>query len=102
MKFLKKCAVVLLGVVLLVSMAACAHKLSGTYKSKGPISQSITFDGDKVTTGLLGFDIDGTYVIENGTIVITYEVLGVSTNWEKSFEEKGNSIFIDGTEYIKE
>ena len=49
-----------------------------------------------------GIDVEGEYLIEDDTITITYSFLNLSYDWKKSFEKKGNSIFIDGTEFIKE
>ena len=49
-----------------------------------------------------GINVEGEYLIEDDTITITYSLLNLSYDWEKSFEKKGNSIFIDGTEFIKE
>ena len=49
-----------------------------------------------------GIDIEGDYVIEDGEITITYNLLGLKYDMVKSFERKGSSIFIDGTEFVKE
>ena len=37
-----------------------------------------------------------------GEITITYSLLGLSYDWVKSFKKDGSSIFIDGTEFVKE
>ena len=85
-------------------LTACATKLSGTYTNDdGLVKQSFTFKEDnKVEFSAFGLEIEGEYLIEDNTITITYSLLGVSYDWEKSFVKKGNSIFIDGTEFVKE
>ncbi len=90
--------------ILVCTLASCATKLHGTYtKSDGIIKQSFTFkDDNKVDVSAFGIDVEGEYHIENGKITITYSLLGLSYDWEKSFDKKGNSIFIDGTEFVKE
>lgn len=96
-------AVMTLSLILCI-FAACATTLKGTYTSKeGLIEQSFTFkEDDKVEVSAFGIDIEGDYVIEDGEITITYSLLGLKYDWVKSFEKKGNSIFIDGTEFVKE
>ena len=97
-------AFVLLTIVLVSALTSCAIKLSGTYTSTdGLIKQSFTFKEDnKVEVSAFGIDVEGEYHIEDGTITITYSLLNLSYDWEKSFEKKGDSIFIDGTEFVKE
>ncbi len=104
-KKMKSIAILMLLTFLLVGMlSACATKLSGTYTNdEGLIKQSFTFkENDKVEVSAFGIDVEGEYLIEDDTITITYSLLNLSYDWEKSFEKKGNSIFIDGTEFIKE
>ncbi len=104
-KKMKSIALLMLLTLLLVGMlSACATKLSGTYTNdEGLIKQSFTFkEDDKVEVSAFGIDVEGEYLIEDDTITITYSLLNLSYDWEKSFEKKGNSIFIDGTEFIKE
>lgn len=90
--------------LLVCTLTACTTTLKGTYTSdEGLIKQSFTFtDDNKVTMSAFGIDVEGEYLIEDGKITITYSLLGLSYDWVKSFEKKGNSIFIDGTEFIKE
>ena len=96
-------AMSLVVVVLAATMVGCATKLNGKYTSDGLIKQSFTFkEDDKVVISAFGIDAEGTYKIEDGKITITYSLLGLSYDWKKDFEKKGNSIFIDGTEFIKE
>jgi transcriptional regulator with XRE-family HTH domain len=49
-----------------------------------------------------GIEVEGEYLIEDGEITITYSLLGLRYDWVKSFEKDGSSIFIDGTEFVKE
>ena len=94
----------LLTVILVCFLTACTTKLSGTYTNdEGTIKQSFTFkDDNKVVVSAFGIDVEGEYLIEDGKITITYSLLNLSYDLEKSFEKKGNSIFIDGTEFVKE
>lgn len=96
--------VVVMICMLLFMLTACTTKLSGTYTNdKGLIKQSFTFKEDnKVEVSAFGIDVEGEYLIEDGKITITYSLLNLSYDWEKSFEKDGDSIFIDGTEFIKE
>ena len=88
---------------LLLCLTACSTKLSGTYTSDGVIKQSFTFNADNtVVFSAFGITADGTYRIQENKITITYKILNLSYDWTKDFEKKGNSIFIDGTEFIKE
>lgn len=104
MKIVKRIVALLLVCAALYTLFGCAAALNGTYKSKdGLIEQTVTFSkGNKISVSAFGVEIEGDYVIKDGTLVITYTVLGLRTEWEKKFEKNGNSIFIDGTEFIKE
>ena len=101
-----KCIVslLLLTTMLACVLTACTTKLSGTYTNdEGIIEQSFTFKEDnKVEVSAFGIDVEGEYLIEDNKITITYSLLNLSYDWEKSFEKKGNSIYIDGTEFVKE
>lgn len=89
-------------VVVLLSAVACTKRLSGSYVSSEILGTTYTFDGDKVTVSSdLGIALTGTYKIEKDTISITYTVLSISSTNTLSFEKKGNSIFLDGVEYVK-
>jgi hypothetical protein len=89
--------------LVLTALAACSGGgLSGTYKSGGLISQSFTFKGDDVTMSAFGINASGTYEISGDKIRITYSIFGIESSMEQSFEKKGNSIYIDGTEFVKE
>ena len=100
---LKSIVAVLLVAVIMCSLLACSLFLKGTYFSKDSLLEhSITFkDDNKVDVSIGSLDVEGDYVIEDGQIIITYSILGLEYDWVKSFERKGSSIFIDGTEYVK-
>ena len=97
-------AALLLVCVMVCTFTACTTTLNGTYTSKeGLIKQSFTFKEDnKVEVSAFGIDVEGEYLIEDGEITITYSLLGLSYDWVKSFKKDGSSIFIDGTEFVKE
>ncbi len=104
-KALRITVAVLLAAALLAGLAGCAGKtLNGTYKSTGSLGGSLTFDKDnKVTGELFGITLDGEYEIKDGNITFKYStVLGLGTTVTKSFEKKGGSIWIDGTEFVKQ
>lgn len=94
----------LLACVMVCTFVSCATPLRGKYTSKeSGIEHSFTFKEDnKVGVSAFDIEVEGDYVIENGEITITYKLFGLKYNWTKSFEKDGNSIFIDGTEFIKE
>ncbi len=102
--FKKLVAALLLVCVMVCILTACTTTLKGTYTSKeGLIEQSFTFKEDnKVAVSAFGIDVEGEYLIEDGEITITYSLLGLSYDWVKSFKKDGSSIFIDGTEFVKE
>lgn len=105
MKTWKKAAAALLVLVLLASLlTGCAKTLNATYKSTGALGGSLTFDKDnKVTGELFGITLDGEYEIKDDEITFKYStVLGLGTTLTKSFEKKGDSIWIDGTEFVKQ
>lgn len=103
-KMLKCVAVVLVICLMCCTLMACATKLSGTYTSKdGLIKQSFTFmEDDRVKVSAFGINVEGTYKIEDDEITITYSLLNLSYNMTKSFEKSGQSIFVDGVEFVKE
>ncbi len=92
-------------VVFLFCLTACSKQLNGTYTSDGVIKQSFTFKPDNVVVmSAFGINAEGTYKIQNDKIIITYKFANlnyISYDWTRDFEEKGNSIFIDGTEFKK-
>ena len=102
--FKKLVAALLLVCVMVCTLTACTTTLKGTYTSKeGLIEQSFTFKEDnKVEVSAFGINVEGEYLIEDGEITITYSLLGLRYDWVKSFKKDGSSIFIDGTEFVKE
>ncbi len=90
--------------LLMYMLTACTAGLKGTYtNSDGLTKQSFTFkDDNKVEVSAFSINVEGEYAIEDNNITITYSLLGLSYDWEKSFVKKGNSIFIDGVEFLKE
>lgn len=105
MKNFKKIVAVLLVVCLMVgALTACTRTLKGTYVIKdGLVKQSFTFKEDnKVEVSAFDIHVEGDYLIEDGKITITYSLLGFSYDFVKSFAKDGNSIFIDGVEFVKE
>ncbi len=101
----KVITIVLLFCLILTFLAACStnNKLSGTYKSKGIIAQTFTFSGDNnVTMSAFGINASGTYKLDEDAMSITYNLLGMEYTWNCKFEKSGSSIFIEGTEFVKE
>lgn len=103
-RYLKSIVAVLLICAMVCTLTACTTTLKGTYTTKDSlIEQSFTFmEDNKVKVSAFGIDVEGEYLIEDGEITITYSLLGLSYDWVKSFEKDGSSIFIDGTEFVKE
>ena len=103
-KFQKIVAVLLLVCLMVGTLTACTKTLKGTYVIKdGLVEQSFTFKEDnKVDVSAFDIHVEGEYLIEKDTITITYSLLGFSYDWVKSFAKDGNSIFIDGVEFVKE
>ena len=97
-------SLLLLTTILVFVLTACATKLSGTYTNdEGLVKQSFTFKEDnKVDVSAFGIDVEGEYLIEDGKITITYSLLNLRYDLEKSFKKKGSSIDINGTEFVKE
>lgn len=86
------------------SLTACTTRLNGTYSNdEGLVKQSFTFKDDNlVEVSAFGINVEGEYLIEDGEITITYSLMSLSYDWKVSFEKNGNSIIIDGTEFVKE
>ena len=102
-KMMRVFALVLAVIAIMGCLTACSTKLKGTYTSEGLISQSFTFKEDNVVVvSAFGINAEGTYHIEDDTITITYKLLNISYDMEKSFEKDGKTIIIDGTEFVKE
>ena len=90
--------------LIVAALAACSGGgLSGTYKSSGLVTQSFTFSGgDKITMSAFGIDASGKYRISGDKMEITYSILGMESTWSCSFERRGKSIYLDGTEFVKQ
>ena len=101
---LKAAVALTLIAAMLFAFAACGgNTLEGSYVAKDTISGTITFTKDGgVTMSALGLNVSGTYVIENGSITFTYEILGISTSVTKTFSRDGKTIVIDGQEFVKQ
>lgn len=91
-------------IIVMCVLTACSTNLSGTYTNDdGFVKQSFTFKEDnKVDVSAFGIEVEGEYLIKNDTITITYSLLNLSYDWEKSFRKDGDSIFIDGVEFTKD
>ncbi len=100
----RRMAIFFLVGLMVCTLAACTTTLKGTYTSTdGVIKQSFTFlEDNKVKVSAFGIDVEGEYLIEDGEITITYSLWGLSYDWVKSFKKDGSSIFIDGTEFVKD
>lgn len=101
---MKKILCGVLVVVMLLSLAACGNKLSGTYSAKNFLGEvSYTFSGDKVVvkTFLAGqkvLEVEGTYKIDGEEITITY----ASEDAEKDGNVlSGTQKFAKGDGYIE-
>jgi len=102
-KCMKKVVAATLVILMLGLFAGCTTTLKGTYINKeGLVEQRLTFEDGKVEMSAFGVEIEGDYAIEEDEIVITYHLLGLSYDWARNFRKDGNSIFIDGTEFVKE
>ncbi len=97
-------ACVLALVLLTTALTACGggSTLSGTYRSNDLIAQAFTFSGDTVMMSAFGINANGHYTISGDTIEITYSLFGMDYTWSQSFSRDGSSIFIGGTEFIKQ
>lgn len=92
-------------VLLTTALTACggsSSNLSGTYRSNDLIAQAFTFSGDSVMMSAFGINANGHYKISGDTIEITYSLFGMDYTWSQSFFRDGSSIFIGGTEFIKQ
>ena len=106
MKIFKKATAVMLVITFLACfLTGCSLRtLNGTYKSTGVLGETLTFDRENRVTGqLFGISLDGEYEIEDDMITFTYVTkLGIGAALSKSFLKKGDTIWIDGTEYVKQ
>ena len=99
-----KIAVLALAVVMLSMSLVSCDKLGGTYTmtdNTGTTSYTFSLFSDKVVWDYVGYEIEGTYKIEDGKITFSF-IDGVWENDERSFRKEGKSIFINDVEYVKE
>ena len=96
------CLCIILILLSLMLIACDGNKLSGTYYSTDGISQTFTFKGDTVTMSTFGINITGTYKIDDDKLTISYSLFGISYDWQQSFSKSGDTIYIGGTQFIKE
>ena len=99
-KTIKKIAVLFLALMLVFTLVACSGGLSGTYVADD--GSKVTFNGNKITMSVLGIDINGTYSISGSEMTITYSVLGVETSNTATFSQSGNTVTIDGQQFVKQ
>lgn len=101
---MKKMICGVLVVVMLLSLAACGNKLSGTYSAKNFLGEvSYTFSGDKVVVktfvaGVKVLEVEGTYKIDGDEITFTYSSDDAAEN-ENVLE--GTQKFAKGDGYIE-
>ena len=101
--YIKMLTTLLLVASMVLLLTACGGgKPNGTYVSKGLVPQTYTFKGDQVTMSAFGINATGTYSISNGKLNIEYTLLGMTQSISYSFEQKGNTLFIQGTEFVKQ
>ena len=87
--------------MVLIMLTGCGP--SGTYQADGLVGQSFTFmEDNKVKLSAFDIDAEGTYVIEDGKIIITYSVLGFSYDWKQDYQKiDKDTISINGTLFHK-
>lgn len=92
---------------LALSLTACggSSTLKGTYKSEGLISQTWTFTGtNEVKLSAVGGLVatSGTYTISGDKITVTSHLLNQETVTSYTFENRGNTLIIDGVKYVRQ
>lgn len=90
--------------LMLSTLAACSGSgLNGTYQSTGTVAQTFTFSGsDDITMSAFGINASGTYKIDGDKMTVRYSLFGINSDWTCTFKQNGNSIDIDGTEFVKQ
>ena len=96
---MKKIAVLFLALMLVFTLVACSGGLSGTYVAED--GTKVTFNGNKITMTVLGVDVEGTYSISGNKITFTFSALGVETSDTATFSQSGNTVTIDGVDFVK-
>jgi uncharacterized lipoprotein YehR (DUF1307 family) len=94
-------ALIAVMLTLCLMLTACGEP-SGTYKyagdkSIGAMGNEIEFDGDKLT--YLGMVVV-TYKIEGDKLTLSDESSGIGVSYD--YKKDGDSIFINGDEYVKQ
>ena len=101
----KKIAILLILCTVTALLAGCGSKLEGTYSPVNSYADfgALTFNGNNVSVNVFGYaGLSGTYQIKGKEMVLTMELLGTPTTQTMSYSKKGDSIFLDGQEYIKQ
>lgn len=101
----KRAAIVIVILCLLFTvLTACSGSgLNGTYQSTGSIAQTFTFsDNNQITMSAFGINASGTYKIDNDKMTVNYSILGMNSNWTCTFKQDGDSIYINGTKFVKQ
>jgi len=89
--------------VMLMVLASCNSRLRGTYVSRdGLLTNSITFNDDVVILSLVGLNISGTYEIRGDQLIVTTNILDIESVRYFQFERRGNSLIINGNEFVRE
>lgn len=111
MKMMKRfLAIILVTSMLVLTLASCGAKLSGTYEADAfGTGTKYTFNGDKVkmtvtVVGMVAAELEGTYELGDGTITLTFSGENAeqySGTFEFSMDEEGESIMIGLFEYKK-
>jgi uncharacterized lipoprotein YehR (DUF1307 family) len=96
MKKIKILVAVLLVGVMALGLIACGSKtLEGTYVNS-EIGTKYTFEGNKFTLDLMGVETSGTYEIDGGKIIFTYDdVKDLAEGLGVENEGKAEQIFIE-------
>jgi hypothetical protein len=102
MEFKKRLFIILAAVTIVLLLMSCGNGINGTYVAADDENDVIKFSGNKVTWSETGASLEGDYKIEGDKIIISITLLGETIyDEELEFERNGNSIFIDGDEYVK-
>ncbi len=108
-KTLKLIALCIAVVLVFALVGSCgSSKLKGTYVSTNPWAQvtKLVFQGNRVTVTDISVNVRCSYKLKDDRLVIsgTTTLLGteVAVDYDYAFEKKGDSIFLDGQEFVKQ
>lgn len=91
--------------IMVCTLTACGTTLNGTYTLKDSVvdAGSVTFHpNNKMDISALGFElVECDYVIKDGKLIITYNLLGQNIDLPLSFERSGSDIIIEGVTFEK-